>query len=210
MERVSLMTLIFVFLLFCTVASVCISRLASHHLDEPTVKKGGGDMWVSLVFVALVYFLAGSIVEIPYVYLAGSPSGRFVDLFGLSFLTTAVLAPLAILIICVVYAFIRTPAPIREGADGRKRLKKLAGDFFCLAGLVVYFLSPVLLNGISLYLKWSGYEAESRAVFSIRYWALLIAPAVWLLWVIVTAKVRSIIRRKNMEDMHRSYLKSAM
>ena len=204
------MTLIFVFLLFCTVASfVFISRLVSRHLDEATVKKGGGDMWVSLVFVALVYCLAGSIVAIPYVYLAGSSSGRFVDLLSLSFLTTAVLAPLAILILCVVYAFIRTPAPTRGDADGRKRLKT-AGDFFCFIGLVGYFLSPVLLNGISLYLKWNGYEADSRAVFSIRYWAILVIPIVWLLWVIVTTKVRSILRRKNMEDMHRSYLKSAM
>jgi len=107
------------------------------------------------VLLALLWFLAGCVIAIPYTYLV---NGSF-D----SFFMTAWIAPAVALFLFFAY--------IMRG-DGKR--PKWGGSTFWM--LVAYFCIPILLNGASLLLKWAGYEAVGHFVFRIRYLGLFIAP----------------------------------
>jgi hypothetical protein len=115
-------------------------------------------IFVQVVFVFL-YLLAGCILSIPYTYLA---NGSFE-----SFFLTAWIAPVAALFLFFVF---KMRGILRQ--DGKRSW--WGGGFFW--AVVAYLCFPILLNGVSLLLKWAGHEVAGHYVFECRYFSLLSAP----------------------------------
>lgn len=109
------------------------------------------------VVLFFVYLVVGCILSAPYTFLANGNLDNF--------FVTAWVAPVAAIFLFVVYPIARSH---------RVKRSKWGGGFFWV--LVAYFCSPILLNGVSLLLKWAGYEVAGHHVFESRFLGLLIAP----------------------------------
>ncbi len=117
---------------------------------------------VEIIF-ALIWFFVGSILAVPYNYLAGGG----LDNFGL----TIFFAPAAAIFLFIPYLTIRI--------DHSKKSK----IFFWAT--VVYLLLPILMNGVSLLLKQMGYVLAADYAFKYRYIVLATPFILWPCYVII-------------------------
>lgn len=116
-------------------------------------------------------FLSGvmTIIAIFYVYYHLSGGRNTIN-----FVITMVLTPLAVLILLIVYW------SNLDELRGRWKYFTWPKKTFWL--LVLCFISPIIFNGLSIYLKWVGYKTLAYYAFEMRYWSLLIGPLFGLLY----------------------------
>lgn len=131
---------------------------------------------LQVILLVLLYIVGGSILSVPYTYLANG-SLDFAS-FGI---TTMVVTLLGVFL----GIFDLMPVPGMNLGDGKRT--KWGGDFFW--AMVAYFCSPILLNGASLFLKWAGYETASHHIFAGRYLILMVVPTLLPLWVAIAVEV---------------------
>jgi len=122
---------------------------------------------MNIVFF-VVYILAGCILSIPYTLLA---NGNLENL-----LITSWIAPAAAFFLFIVYQL---------RGIGRKdgKLPRWGGAFFWI--MAAYFCLPIIFNGISILLRWSGYSVLGDIVFSTRYLSLLVLLIALLIALII-------------------------
>ena len=137
---------------------------------------------LQVILLVLLYIVGGSILSVPYTYLANGS----LDLTSLGMTTMFV-----ILLGVFLSIFDLMPVPGMNLGDN-KRTKWDGGFFWAMAA---YFCSPILLNGASLFLKWAGYETVGQYVFSGRYLILMVVPAFLPLWVAIAIGVMSCRQR---------------
>ncbi|MEK7582066.1 MAG: hypothetical protein AAB488_01920 [Patescibacteria group bacterium] len=129
------------------------------------------------VFFAL---LAGCVLSIPYTYLTGENSWNF--------FMTVFIGPITTLFLFIVYTY-----EMRENNHRGGKRPKWGGSYFWI--LVIYFCSPILLNGASLLLKWTGQEAVSSYIFEYRFLSLLAVPILVVFYNVTSDGVVSIRKR---------------
>lgn len=117
----------------------------------------------------LFYLLLGCIVSIPYTFLSKGGFEVFVRML--------VFGPIIALSLFVLYG-------MRRGVSSRgKKLWKGGTSVFW--GATVWFCSPIILNGVSLLLKWMGAKMISGVIFKARFWILWGLPALIVLYIII-------------------------
>lgn len=158
-----------------------VGALISGILSKKGVKKEKLGLFISLVFIVLCVLFFAAVIAVPYNYLAGGKFGNFI--------ITTISAPFVVIALCLLCASedggVVDDIKACKQSDGEcshwPRLNKLSlwlgKGFWWMA---FCFSLPVLLNGISVFLKWGGYEWAAQKVFEWRYWAILIVPIKWL------------------------------
>lgn len=113
----------------------------------------------------LLWVIAGLVISIPYTFLSG---GNYKN-----FMFTVFFGPVAGFILFVSLSISRV--------SGSKL-------FFWL--LILYFCFPIILNGISILLRWSGENEIGSFVFTYRYFSLFAIPvailASLLIWNLIS------------------------
>src|SRR3989344_9326603 len=110
---------------------------------------------------SFLWFLAGFIIAIPYIYLA---SGNLADLFAVMWF-----GPIGTLIL--FFSFMMKRIKVNHPDGGQMGFG--SGPSWVL---MTYFCFPILLNGLSLLLKQMGHEALGDVIFSVRFMSLLLVP----------------------------------
>lgn len=135
---------------------------------------------VAVAVIIFGYLTCGAIISIIYHYLADGGWWLF------SFLVTMCIGPVIIFIFIIFYPL--------QGWGWRR--------WVVFYGLAFYLFSPILLNGTSLLLKQIGHDQLGQQVFTVRYWALLKVPIVWLLYLAFT-KIKGSYESKQIMDRMR-------
>ena len=125
-----------------------------------STEKGVAMAIIAQALWILAYLIVGSILSVPYTYLAGGSSEHFI--------LATMAAPVASFALVLAYA-------IRK-VSGRTGERPWGGGG-CFLVIAAYLFLPAILNGASHLLGWVGFEAASGFVFEIRYIALLVVPA---------------------------------
>ena len=126
------------------------------------------------MFLALVWFLVGCVIAVPYTFLV---NGSFDNFFA-----TAWFAPVAVPSLFIAYAM--------RGVGRRDRSRLKWGDWFFWV-VVSYFCLPIILNGVSLLMGWMGYEVISHYAFEGRFVSLLVVPMLMAMMSGIVNGVRS-------------------
>ena len=140
-----------------------------------TLKELSGGIGWSLI--CLFYFIIGTVLAIPYNYLAGWDRS---------------LLPILVIPLPAVALFLSVFYKMRKDDD--PRIGPIFGLLFW--SRLVYSLLPILGNGISILLKQTTYAAAGTFVFEHRYSGLFIAPWLVIVWLVAKACVRDKTKRK--------------
>ena len=115
--------------------------------------------FIAIGFIVCVWMLVGSVISIPYTYLAGGNYEHFS--------TITIFAPAAAGILALVYML--------GGLWNENNKRPRWGNrYFWI--LFAYFSTPIILNGISIMIKKMGYELTGYYIFELRYATLVIIP----------------------------------
>jgi MFS family permease len=134
------------------------------------------------IVLAIAYIIGGLIIAVPYIYLAGWDADKIVS--------AVLFSPLALIVVGIFYLKAR-----------EERYSKSRGFRITFWGSIVYFLLPVIANGVSILLNWLELP-YGNLIFEHRYQTFLILPIIIMIFLVwgVLENIWSWLFKKETND----------
>jgi cytochrome bd-type quinol oxidase subunit 2 len=137
---------------------------------------------ITIFILIIVYLLIGLVIAVPYTYLAGWDVNVMPS--------TVMFSPLALIVIVVFYFMAR----------GERRYKSRGfKTTFWIS--IIYFLLPVIANGVSILLRWLELP-YGDFVFEHRYQTFLVLPGIIIILLVclIFASIWDSLFKKETND----------